>query len=176
MDRRPCRALAGYLEGGLSRRERLDFENHLRGCEACRSEVSDERRLDALLARAAHHLERPPLELRRTVAARIRIERARRVWLRAGAALAAAVLIVLGLRFAAIDRPAHSPAAPRTVRPVEQERDPMARRPARVEFAPDAPVIGLVVETASPDMSIVFIYPTLPPVANDEPPAGRERS
>jgi anti-sigma factor RsiW len=165
MSAKLCGMLEGYLEGSLAGPAKAEFERHLPSCPACREEIEEERRLDALLARAAERLESPPAALRGALAASIRIERRRRALLMAWAAVAAAILIVCGLRFGGAG-PAGAPESP--VHPVAVA-PPAARPPVRVDFGPDAPVIGMMVESASPDVSIVFIYPTLGSQENGGP-------
>jgi anti-sigma factor RsiW len=158
--------LEGYVDGSLAGSAKAEFERHLPSCPACREDIEEERRLDALLARVAERLDSPPAELRTELAASIRIEERRRALLGAWAAVAAAILVVCGLRFGG-EGPAVAPKSP--VHPVAVAPPAAARAPVRVDFGPDAPVIGMMVETASPDVSIVFIYPTLGSQENGGP-------
>jgi ferric-dicitrate binding protein FerR (iron transport regulator) len=84
-----------YLDERLHPTERVDFERHLPGCDACRGELDSWRRLQSEL-RAAAAVQPAALD-RRAVAARL-FDSGRRRWLApalAGAAVAALLLALL---------------------------------------------------------------------------------
>ncbi len=163
-----CDRLDGYLAGSLPPPEATEFEGHLEGCPACRREVRADRRLDDLLARAAGLLESPPASLRASLALRVRAGRRRKLLAGALGGLAAAALVILSAWPRHRDGPDVPPARLEAAVPAAEKapRTP----PVRVEFAPDAPVLAFLVETADPDVSIVFIYPTLGSKAAEETP------
>jgi len=94
--------LGAYLLGQLSSEERIALEAHLDGCAECRAELAELRPVAMALAAAdPEHLgtpPTPPAELADRVFAHVRsvrrLERRRRWTLRAGAAVAAAVIAI----------------------------------------------------------------------------------
>jgi anti-sigma factor RsiW len=163
MCRTPCEKLDGYVGRWVSDLERAEFESHLAGCPPCRRELSKERRLDLLLRRAAGSLESPPAGLGETIARRVRSIRRRRALAAVSAVAATAALAIL-----CVNAWWRSGAVRTATMPDPQT----ARTPARVEFAPESRLIAVMVDTQNPDMSIVFLYPTLDRQAGGaEPPA-----
>jgi hypothetical protein len=91
-----------YVLGSLSPAERREFEEHLDTCEECSRAVRDLAGLPGLLGRIGPEvLEAAPVEpmpetLRPRLFRAVRRQRARRTWLTAGVAAAAAAAITLG--------------------------------------------------------------------------------
>lgn len=98
-----------YVLGSLSPAERREFEEHLDTCEECSRAVRDLAGLPGLLGRIGPEvLEAGPAEpvpetLRPRLFRAVRRQRARRTWLTAGIAAAAAAAITIGAA-AALDR------------------------------------------------------------------------
>ena len=104
--------LGAYALDAVEAHEADVIEAHLRDCPRCRAEVADHRETAAMLAhvgapapaglwdRIAGSLEEPPpgLELARVVPLRPESRRRGQGWLRAVAAVAAAVIAVLGFK------------------------------------------------------------------------------
>lgn len=121
-----------YVLGSLSAAERLAFERHLRGCDACTGRVRQLAGLPGLLARVSPEVLEdtadavlPPTVLP-TLAVRVRREQRRRTRVTATLAAAAAALVV-GLGAAAVqtvtDEPVTNPpvAAPTTPSSTDME-------------------------------------------------------
>ena len=191
MDTRPCDHLDDYLAGWLSADATASFEAHLADCPACREEVAHGQRIDRLLAQGSGHLEPVPPSLVDRIEGRIRSLRRRRV-IRVALGLSAAVAVVLAVGVwlvpqddgAAVgpERPPGRGAVAET--PVEWEPDghevaspaqpPSDDEPrVRVSLADPAEAILVPMETSNPNVSIVWVYPTVRPGrAAAEPAAG----
>jgi hypothetical protein len=106
-----------YVLGALSAAERLDFERHLTGCEACTARVRQLAGLPGLLGRVGAEVleEVPPpgvpATLMPAVAARVRREQRRRTTVAALLAAAVAALVV-GVGAVWVDAVRDDPAAP----------------------------------------------------------------
>ncbi|MFD1826748.1 MULTISPECIES: anti-sigma factor family protein [Mumia] len=92
-----------YVLGSLSTADRLEFENHLAGCEACQQAVQELAGLPGLLSKVPVDVWDPPEtdeplpeSLRPTVLALAARQRQRRRWVSVGIAAAAAVAVVAG--------------------------------------------------------------------------------
>jgi hypothetical protein len=111
-----------YVLGALSAAERLAFERHLRGCDACTGRVRQLAGLPGLLGRVSPEVleDTPAPDVPATVlpalAARVRREQRRRTRLTAALAAAAAALVV-GLGAAAVQATSDGPATPPVVAP-----------------------------------------------------------
>ena len=103
-----------YVLGALSPAERREFEDHLKGCEACASSVGELAGLPGLMSKVSveqltAEAEAPPETLLPSLARAVRRERLRRRLAVGVAAAAAACLIAVGA--VALTGP-HSPARP----------------------------------------------------------------
>lgn len=102
-----------YLDGEFQPEERLELEEHLRGCEACARAVHAEREVQAALRRAARHAvqgTRAPAALRAGIERGLRSEQRRGqavLWVRASAA--ALVVATAGGVWVATRPDAHQP-------------------------------------------------------------------
>jgi len=181
MDTRQCDRLDDYLAGWLSADEAASFEAHLADCPACRAEVAHGQRIDRLLAQGSGHLEPVPPSLVDRIEGRIRsLRRRRTVRWALGASAAAAVVLAVGVwhipqdEGAALgpERPPGRGSVAET--PVESEPGghevaPPAQPPSdneprvRVSLADPSEAILVRKETSNPNVSIVWIYPTVRP-------------
>ena len=96
---------AAYVLGALSAAERLEFEQHLAGCDSCTRAVADVAGLPGLLGRIdAGDLTRPvdpvPETLLPALLAEVRRNQRRRTFVTAGLAAAAAVVVLVSLGLA----------------------------------------------------------------------------
>lgn len=111
---------AAYVLGALSPTERREFEDHLKGCAACASAVSELAGLPGLMSQVTleeltAEPESPPETLLPSLARAVRRERARRRLAVGTAAAAAACLIAVGaVALSGPDSPARLPVAPST--------------------------------------------------------------
>ena len=190
-----CQNLDDYLSACLSDDEAARFEAHLAHCPACREETADQRGIDRLLARGAAQRAPTPSSLVDRIEGQIRSLRRRRV-IRTALALSAAAAVVLAVGVWLIPQNDGTPAGPTThagassiaEERIKREPDSHADRheaapPAqlasdgkprvRVSLADPAEAILVPVETSNPNVSIVWIYPTVRPGrAAAEPAAG----
>lgn len=191
-----CQNLDDYLAACLSDDEAARFEAHLAHCPACREEIADQRGIDRLLARGAAQRAPTPPSLVDRIEGRIRsLRRRRAVRWGLGASAAVAVVLAVGVWLVPQDdgaalgpeRPPERGSVAET--PVESEPDghevaspaqpPSAQPPfdneprVRVSLADPLEAILVPIETSSPNVSIVWIYPTVRPGrAAAEPAAG----
>ena len=187
MDTRQCDHLDDYLAGCLSADDSARFEAHLADCPACGEEVAHQRRIDRLLARGAGGRDPAASSLVDRIERRIRSLRRRRVTrvaLGLSAAVAAAVAVGVWLipRDDAVAPGPHPPLGPRRVaeEPIESEpegpieSDPEgheaapptelaseSERRVRVSLADPSEAILVRVPTSNPNVSIVWIYPSM---------------
>jgi anti-sigma factor RsiW len=167
-----CQRLDEYLCGWLSTDEAADFEAHLAGCPACQEESAVQRRIDRLLAERAAQAETVPAVLASRVERGIRAARRRRLFGWADAlTAAAAVVLAVGLWGAPVlfstrgnDRPiVENPTVP--VRATEPLTPPAfaGTQPvvARVTLLDSSSAILVPVESHSPNVTVVCVYPTL---------------
>lgn len=157
-----CNALNDHLNGELSAAEEELFEQHLAACESCRSTVEQQRWIDALV-RDASKTQPLPIEL-----ASIDLSPPVRTvkWWAAGAAAAAAILIAaLVWRSHPTQMTADShhallveadsiPTTPQAELLEEPKFTPVARLMAEDD------VIVIPVDSGSPEVTIVQVYPT----------------
>jgi len=169
MSHRECDQLEAYLARGLGLDEAAAFAGHLPRCPACRHEVEEQTRIDRLLREAVGRLDPLPAGLLAKVEGRIARHRRRRLAWAGG--LCAAALVLL-----AIDSWVARPnARPDGDSPTIAQKDPDStmkkspgslplRRPrAEVVMAyPDAAII-VPFKSKSPNVTIVWIYPTVRP-------------
>jgi len=177
-----CDRLDDYLLGGLSKEETAGFEAHLDGCPACRDELEQQERIDALLAQGSGQSEPVPAALIDRIEEKYcrsdRRRAARWAW-----GLSAAAMVLVGLvawlatgGFGTGNR--HQPVAqdhpqPKAGgKPVDWPgRDaPPARPLARVSFDDPSGTILVPLETKATNVSVFWIYPTVGPVQRPEGP------
>jgi len=170
-----CDNLDGYLAGWLSDDERAGFEAHLAGCRVCRREAEEQRRIDRLLAEGAGRLEPLPPSLMGRIEGQFRSTGRHRLIRRAlGLSTAAAIMLAVGLWYTLQD--VGMPRGPeriaeKPIEPVAGEHEaapppPLAfddQSPVRVKLADPADAILVPLETDAPNVSIVWVYPTLKP-------------
>lgn len=171
-----CDRLDDYSLGGLSDEATAGFEAHLAGCPACRDELRRQQQIDGLLARATGQLEPVPSSLIDRIEQQVRRSRRRRVvhwaWGLSAAALAASVLAVwlaaggfgTGNRTPPVVREAPEPNSGGEHVDPDRPQAPRADPVASVAIADPADAILVPVETKAPNVSIVWIYPTVKPV------------
>lgn len=184
-----CGKLDEYLTQCLPAREAAGFEAHLAGCPACREGIEHLGRVDRLLA-AARREDRVPSSLVDRIEGRIRVLARRRAarlgWL--GVSAAAVVMVALGVWLASRDQespPGTEPTAHRTIESAPATHDgvprsdaaPTPERPpadaprVRVSLADPSEGILVPMQTSHPNVSIVWIYPTVKPARGAGPPA-----
>lgn len=181
MNTSPCDNLDAYLGGWLSKDDAAKFEAHLAGCAACSREIDRQQRIDRLLARGIRDADPLPASLIDRIEGGIRSWRRRRR-LRVVFSLTAAVAAAVGVWFAAehvgtsfqapeiVESPAARPSRQDEVRPVSR---PVTDTHPAVQVRLDDPskAILVPVETASPNVSIIWIYPTIQPFGASSTPA-----
>lgn len=109
---------AAYVLGALSPAERREFEDHLKGCDACTRAVGELAGLPGLMSKVseeqlAEEVEAPPETLLPALARAVRRERGRRYLAVGAAGVAAAALIAVGATVLTgqDDSPARPPVA-----------------------------------------------------------------
>jgi hypothetical protein len=182
-----CTHLDEYLAGDLVGPPREDFERHLSGCPQCRDEAESFSRLAEVLEVADGQLVCCPARL--PVRIRKRVSRRRLRWRIMAAAAVAVLLAIAGFAWRTTGR--SGPQMPlaghenvtagssqsRELHPALEPRRENPARPPRalpeladssvgavsIEFNDD--VIGVPIETGDPSVTLLWVYPTLSPVA-----------
>ncbi len=152
-----CSRLDDYLNGELREAERIAFETHLGGCEACRRAVEVDRRWEGLLAAAKPVAPVTLTEPIAIVAQRERVRRRNIVRICAVIGIAAGLLSFI-LRWS-FDQGVVPVAKPE----VEVAPERVAATPAppevRIEFSPESQVIAMPLKSKNLQVSIVWLYP-----------------
>lgn len=171
-----CDRLDDYLLDGLSEEEASAFEAHVSGCSACRDELEHQRRIDRLLAQGTGRFEAVPRRLIDRIEGRVRRSARRRaVRMACGLSVAALAISALavwltvgGLGTGNNRQPVvHEGAEPGDEgNQVDPSGGPTPRpQPvASISIADPSAAILVPVETKQPNVSIVWIYPTVGPV------------
>jgi hypothetical protein len=156
----PCEHCDGYLGKWLSDGERIAFEAHLNTCPACRRSIAEQRRLDALLARATAAAVAVPAGLLDQIDRRLRRARQRRVaaWA-AGLAAAAIGIVIVSTQLL----PQHAPDMERAPSSSIARPEPVPAPHALVTVTvpPPSDVIAVPQKSENPSVTIIWLYPTL---------------
>jgi anti-sigma factor RsiW len=168
-----CNQLDEYLCGLLSPDEAADFEVHLADCPTCREERDLQQRIDRLLADGNAFVAPVPESLRSRVDRGILRKRRRRALSWAGAT-AAALSVALALTFLAtnglfVSTP--DQAKSDQIAPVG-DNGALAAVPPNFRESPSAAVVQVTmldpqsaivvpIESHSPNVTLVQIYPTI---------------
>jgi anti-sigma factor RsiW len=173
MSVRECDLLDDYLLAGLPDDEAARFEAHLAGCPTCREEVREQRRIDRLLVEGVEQPAAVPASLLGRIEEEFRRSHRRRVvrwtWGLSAAAVAAsllAVLLAMGA-FGTGNQPqpiAQEHSAPAGGVEQREPRDRYPLRPdavARVTLDDPSAAILVPLQTEKPNISIVWVYPTV---------------
>jgi anti-sigma factor RsiW len=167
-----CDQLDEYLCGLLSPDEAAEFDAHLADCQVCRDERELQRRIDRLLTDENTYSAPVPAGLRSRVVRGVRAKRRRRMLSWAGAAASAlSVAVALtfattnGLFFTAPDQAKTDQIAPfgdygglAVVSPVQIKSPPVVV--AQVAMLDPESAIAVPIESHSPNVTLVQIYPT----------------
>jgi hypothetical protein len=163
MSASPCDAIDGYLGKWLTEPERAAFAAHLEECPQCQKALGEQQVITRLLAMALTSEAPVPAGLSERIEKRMRSVRRRRL---AGqlAALAALLALVCGVALW-LRRPAHPES--KATRPdiavappqVPQANDTPPRAPVEVAFHGSSHVLALPIETHSPAITIIWVYP-----------------
>lgn len=184
MDVSECDRLDDYLAGGLREEERAGFQAHLAGCPACRREIEQQREVHLLLARATRQLEPAPAPLIDRIEGQVRrSDRRRAVRWSLGLSAAAAVVLALWIGFATgqfgprpepppvVQQPRQPPIDQARQVPLAVDQMPQTETPVRVTAADPSRAILRPVPTQTPNVSIVWVYPTIGPAPAPDAPA-----
>jgi anti-sigma factor RsiW len=163
MDEPLCQWLDDFLAHDLVGDERQRFVDHLAVCQRCGEAVSEQRRIVGRLREALDRLEPAPAVLAGHIERRIQTVRRRRI---AVAAIALAASIALFALWLQTDHTAPSPSSRRSG-PTLASNTP----PVRVTF-PARNVIAVPVESESPNVTVLMVYP----VSQNESPSNPERN
>jgi anti-sigma factor RsiW len=168
-----CDRLDEYLLGGLSGGEAAGFEAHLAGCPACREELRQQQRIDRLLWQETGQLEPVPSSLIDRIDQQWRRSQCRRVarWAcgLSAAGLAASVVavwLVMGTLGAGNQRQTIVQEHPQPTGDAGQvppagPESPRAVSVARVTLDDPSGAILVPLESGKPNISIVWVYPTV---------------
>jgi anti-sigma factor RsiW len=164
-----CDQLDAYLCGWLSPHEAADFKTHLADCPACREECAVQQRIDRVMAEEATRAEPVPAVVADRIERGIRAARRRRQIGWASALTAAGILLALGLWGAPGVFSGRNHARSTVPTPVadnshEPRALPSAAKPqavaVRVTLVDSSSAILMPVESHSPNVTIVCVYPT----------------
>ncbi len=169
MNTSSCEQLDDYLFDWLSEIQRSEFEAHLAGCDQCRRNVEQQRRIDHLLARAVERLEPVPLSLIDSVETRIHSFRRRRAMQLAWGVSTGIVLALFVGVWSTIPLAKRATRNDNEIR-VDAVHDGPATKlagrsedPVRVTLSDPSAAILVPVTTESANVSIVWVYPALKP-------------
>lgn len=162
-----CLLLDDYLDGDLTTTERNQFRNHLPHCESCQTEVRQQRWMEGLL-RESSDLVALPAELSKIS---LRPPSKSIPWRAAVAtAIAASMLLALTIGYYRSDHtmeaPQESVAEHNEPGPTEQQPDTrfvqldVPKVPPAASFVAEDDVIVVPVDSGSPEVSIIQVYPT----------------
>jgi len=161
-----CDQLDEYLCGWLSPDEAADFEAHLAGCPACQEECAVQRHIDRLLAEGAARIEPVPVLLPGRIERGVRAARRRQFGWACSLTAAAGIVLALGLWGAPavfFPRDDGRPMAQRPTDPVHAA-EPFVPQPvaaARVTLVDSSSAILVPIESHSPNVTVVCVYPTM---------------
>ena len=168
-----CVNLDDYLLGWLPVEAAQRFEDHLVDCPGCREECRRQQRVDQRLAVVARHSQSVPPALAGTIERRIRSVAWRRKLRIGTGSIAAALLLVASFWLAAGHRggnPLGDPLALQKSEPAPRAEDrlesPVGRKPSlappvSVRCKDPSRAILIPVETESPNVTLVLVYPTV---------------
>jgi anti-sigma factor RsiW len=155
-----CEQLDEYMCGWLLPDEVAEFEAHLAGCSVCQEHCAAQREIDRMLAEEAVEVEAVPAVVADRIERGVRAARRRRLMGWACGLTAAGVVLALG--FWGIQM-ARGPAAIGNSRELAAPL-PFAKPPAvaaaRVTLADSSSAILVPVESHSPNVTVVCIFPT----------------
>jgi anti-sigma factor RsiW len=178
-----CEHLDAYVGGWLSDDRTVAFEAHLNDCAACREEIRRQRRIDRLLREGTRQLEPIPSALVDRIEGQLGVIRRRRaVGAAGGTACAAALLLGVGLWLTTAGYRTSPPlevAVEKRPSPTADDRQPVPPQQPPAEVQPSTEIamvdastaIVVPLKTSDPNVSIVWIYPTVKPRPTE--PAGR---
>ncbi len=158
-----CRRLDDYLSRALSADEEVAFALHLQGCRACRQAAEEQEVCDRLLRQAVTQQPVPERLVARIRARIRRVGRRRRLARTAGLA---ASLLLAGLCLWWVNRsaPEHQPGGLVVKEQPPAPAQPDPRKDVEVRFA--GAVIVVPVKTSRPNMTILWVYPSVQSAEN----------
>jgi anti-sigma factor RsiW len=178
MKQSPCDQLDDYILGWLSPDEAAAFERHLSDCITCHREHALQQSIDGLLSGTGGLLDAIPDGLIDRTRCRVQTARGRRAmrWVFSLTVAAAVLLLVIFGRFAVWpsnrtgDRNvavSQNAATPPASTPANSTPDRFENLKASSRVVLADPSSGIVVDckTRDPRINIVWIYPTVKPVA-----------
>jgi len=170
MNSASCDWLDDYLDGDLSAPDKICFEGHLQACSDCRQVVDEWRTTNALLKQASEQLERPSVRLQIHVAQNlishhrfdVRSPSHRLIVMTTAGLCALAALFVCCVRM---------PSTPIQLAQHDAVANPSpsgnhARQDVVLSFPDD--VIGVPIDIGQPDVIVVWTYPTVNSVIEQE--------
>jgi anti-sigma factor RsiW len=159
-----CHHLDAYFDGELAPADRASFECHLASCPECREAIDEQNRIDALLGGSAlANLEAPPPALVEQVGRTLHRRRRFARLAACGLAASAAAVLLVGIAWTTgYSRPEAALGPPVSAAPVQNDSEPWAT------FVGGPDVIVMPIESESPDVTIVRVYPVFEPDFSDQ--------
>jgi hypothetical protein len=168
-----CDRLDEYMCGWLSKDEAAEFEAHLAGCAACQDECAVQRQIDHSFADAAARVAPLPATVADRIGHGVRTaQRRRQIGWASALAAAAGIPLALGVWVAStaiFSNGDHRPTAPTPTiaadvpklpaPPVIPDSQPIAA--ACVTLVDPSSAILVPVESRSPNVTVVCVYPTV---------------
>jgi anti-sigma factor RsiW len=156
-----CNNLDAYLSDALSDDERALFDSHLQGCATCRGAVDQQQWIDDILQSPERiQLERPSVIILDTF--RVSVARRRRRFIQVACSLAVAATLLIAVGLVKLNRQANglSKSEEPAVAVAEPGHVPTPAQPPATFFSSsDAIVVPL--ESPSADVTVVQVYPTI---------------
>jgi anti-sigma factor RsiW len=178
MNQPQCRQLEDYLARSLSNAERAEFAAHLAGCPACHQAIREQELMDQMLLRAATLLQ--PVSASLAEQTERRLQRAHRLrFTRWASGLAAAVVLMCITAWLLTREPSQELSPVRIVEAPALQSTPVVHDPrslVRVTFQPQAAVLAVPMKTENPNVTIIWVYPTVPTAAEPEAVPSLERN
>ena len=167
-----CENLDLALALWLTEEEQARFDAHLTDCALCRQAMAEQREIDRLLRQAVDRLEPAPPELVARIGCELEpvaLPQSKTLLWRAGWAAAATVAIIISGWFLSGYFSGQADFRPVAKNGVTTQKEVRARiKPqAKVTWHDPEDVILVPIETDLPNVTIVWVYPTIKPEEDD---------
>jgi hypothetical protein len=163
-----CNKLDAYLADDLSGDDSVRFERHLSSCEVCREAIDQQNWIDSML-RSSHRSQLEPIPSHLAKPSRTARTHSRRNALVAACGLASAAALLVAISHWQLNRQAMTDSNQTTsINRTAQTTRADEKKPPTATFIGGPDVIAVPVESHSPNVTVVRIYPTYRPPQDRE--------